>query len=180
MNNKTILVFILLIVAVSSRLIPHYPNFTALGATALLSGALLKNKMQSFILPLVALFLSDVLLNNLVYPADGFVLFYAGAAYTYIAIALITVIGLAIKNLKPKNYVLASVLATVVFFLLTNYGVWKTGFLYSTSNVGLIQSYAAAIPFAINDLAANLVFGVVILATYKLAIGEKSLAFSRV
>ncbi|SVB25226.1 uncharacterized protein METZ01_LOCUS178080, partial [marine metagenome] len=65
----------LLILAAFSRLIPHPPNFTALGAMALFGGAYVSSRTLAIILPLGALWVSDLILNNLVYTEfyQGFV-----------------------------------------------------------------------------------------------------------
>jgi hypothetical protein len=89
---------IVICVAIVTRLIPHYPNFTALGAAALFGGAYFSRK-YAVLIPVIALFVSDLLLNNLIYarqfPAkyDGFVLFETQTLWSYAAFILIAVLG---------------------------------------------------------------------------------------
>ena len=67
MNNRNIALVLLIVLAISTRLIPHYPNFTAVGAAAIFGGAMFKNSFKAFLIPIAALFLSDIILNNIVY-----------------------------------------------------------------------------------------------------------------
>ncbi|NNK90138.1 MAG: hypothetical protein HKO89_05970, partial [Saprospiraceae bacterium] len=62
--NNFFLVVSLIIIAAIYRLLPHPPNATPVGAMALMGGLYIGRKHLAFILPIVALFLSDLVINN--------------------------------------------------------------------------------------------------------------------
>ena len=75
--------------------------------------------------------------------------------YVYVAFGIIWLIGKTIKNrIKISNIVLASVLASVSFFIITNFGSWLQ-LPYSKTLEGLGQSYIAGLVFYKNDLMSN-------------------------
>lgn len=176
LKEKIILAFVLIGIIALSRIIPHYPNFTALGAAALFAGAKFGRKALAFALPFLALFLSDLLLNNFIYnnafPAEynGFTFFKPDSLWIYAAFAGIVLIGMfGLKKLTPGRTLGASVSASVLFFVVTNFGVWATGSLYPLTFEGLIASYTAAIPFFWNTVLGDLFYVAVLFGGYALA-----------
>jgi len=180
MNKKVTLLLILIAVGFISRIIPHYPNFTAMGAVALMGGSLLRKPLEALLVTISTLFLSDIFINNLIYPSESFAFFYSGAAYTYGAYALIVFVGYFIKHLNMKTFAMGSIASMVLFFAITNFAVWSSGLMYPKTGAGLIAAYAAGIPYALNDLAATILFGISIAALYKVAVREQNLQFARV
>ncbi|MDQ5900435.1 MAG: hypothetical protein QG600_13 [Patescibacteria group bacterium] len=145
-DRKTILFPVALIVlAVIMRLLPHLPNVTPLAAMAL-TGSLYMERKYAFILPLSALFLSDLLLGF----HDTMVFVYAGFLIT-------GVIGLWIKKkYSLKRVVSGTLLSSFIFFLLTNAGVWLVSSMYEKTFLGLMQSYTMALPFLRNSVLGDL------------------------
>jgi hypothetical protein len=180
MNKKVTLLLILIAVGFISRILPHYPNFTAMSAVALIGGSMLRKPFEALIVTISALFLSDIIINNLIYPSGAFTLFYDGAAYTYGAYALIVFVGYFIKHLNIKTYAFGAVASMLLFFVITNFAVWSTGLMYPKTSGGLMAAYAAGVPYMFNDLAATLLYGVGIAVVYKLAVRENNLQFARV
>jgi len=151
----------LIILAAASRLLPHWPNFTALAAMGLFAGSRLADKRLAFLLPLVALWVSDVILNNLIYAAyvDRLTLVYPGMLWVYAAVAAVVALGMGmLHRLSIMRVAGAAVLASAVFFLVSNFGVWLTGALYPLNASGLLAAYVAALPFFGNTLAGNLFY----------------------
>ena len=138
------------------RLLPHWPNVSPVAAMALFGGAYFADKRVAFIVPFLALFLSDLFLglhNSMVFVYTGF--------------ALTVVIGFALKNrVTVTNTFFAAVAASVVFFLLTNFGSWLMSGLYVKSSAGLMQAYVAGIPFFQNSLLGNLAYTAIIFGGY--------------
>ena len=174
-RENTALVIIMILVAAMTRLIPHYPNFTAVGAVALFGGAYL-SKRFALIIPLVALIVSDLFLNNLVYASqfpefyDGFMLFNIKGLPVYGAFIAIILIGMfLIKKASVKNVLGSALLASVVFFLITNFAVWAGSVVYPKTLAGLIACYTAAIPFFWNTLLGNVFFVGVLFGGYEWA-----------
>ncbi len=164
MNSKLIsprfLVLCAMIAAAAfTRLIPHLPNFTAVGAMALFGGAYFINKKLAFAVPLIAMFLTDLILG-----------FHSTILSVYIAFALIVVIGMTmIQKKKASNIVLASLTAAVSFFLITNFAFWLTGVLYPLTAAGLAECYIAAIPFFGYTLVGNLFYAGAMFGLFELA-----------
>ena len=139
--------------AAFTRLIPHPPNFTAIGAIALFGGAFFSRGWLAFLGPLAAMAISDLALGFLLYGGLSY------APITYVCFALTVIIGMALRNRATAwNVGGAAVLATVVFFLLSNFHVWLGGRMYPQTLAGLLACYAAAIPFARNMLLGNLFY----------------------
>ncbi len=171
MKNKRFAVAVgLVCLAVVSRLVPHYPNFTALGAMALFSGAALSKRLWAFALPLLAFWISDLFLNNIIYSQymDGFTWFTPGFAFQAIAVMLIVFLGRWVSRKQaPGRIVLGSVLAAVVFFLISNFGVWLSGTMYPHNFSGLLEAYIAGLPFALKGtLGSTLFYSAVLFGVY--------------
>lgn len=140
------------------RLLPHPPNFAPIAAMALFGGAYFNKKSFAFAIPLLAMFVTDAIIG-----------FYSYAWMVYISFALIVVLGIVmLKKVSVKNVVLASVTASISFFVITNFGVWMLGTLYPKTAAGLMESYIAAIPFFQNSLIGDLFFSGVMFGVYEL------------
>jgi len=170
LNFKFGIIALIIVVAAMSRLLPHPPNVTPIGAIGLFGAAHFSKKYWAFIIPLLALFISNLLINNVIYSAynDGFVLF--GNLWVYAAFIGIVLLGIVmLKKVKPVNLFLTSLVASIVFFLVTNFGVWMSGTMYPMNLTGLIAAYTAAIPFFWNTVAGDLFFVTALFGIYELA-----------
>ena len=137
-----------ILIAASLRLMPHPPNFTPIGAMALFGGAYFGRHALAFAAPLGALLLSDAVIG-----------FHSGMPYVYASVARIALVGLAVRTkLTPLRIGAAAVASSVLFFAVTNFGVWLADGMYPQTLSGLAACYAAAIPFFQNTLAGDLVF----------------------
>ena len=143
-----IIFVIFLILGIAFRLVPHAPNFTPILSIALLSGYYIKNR-YSILLPIAIMLFSDIALGG---NPMGY--------WVYISITLIILLGYFIKN-NAKNIILNSLLSSLLFFLITNFGVWATGG-YSYTLYGLIECYTLAIPFFKNTLMSTVFFSMLI------------------
>ena len=156
LSQQLITVASIIAVLAIFRLLPHWPNVSPVAAMALFGGAYFADKRVAFIVPFLALFLSDLFLglhNSMVFVYTGF--------------ALTVAIGFALKNrVTVTNTLFAAVAASVVFFLLTNFGSWLMSGLYVKSSAGLMQAYVAGIPFFQNSLLGNLAYTAIIFGGY--------------
>lgn len=154
----------LIALAMLSRLIPHWPNFTAAIAVAFTGGVLFGKRVEALLIPLIVLFFSDLVINNLIYSADGFSWLTSGFGYLYGAYLLIAVLGiLGFKDSKVSK-ALGAITGTLLFYLITNFGVWFANPMYSQDLAGLLSSYAAGLPFLLNSVASTLFYGALIVA----------------
>ena len=88
----------IILAAAFTRLIPHPPNATAIGAIALFGGAYFNKKSLAFAVPIIAMFLSDLIIG-----------FHPGMYAVYLSFVLIVMIGMTLKNRKKVvNIFLAS------------------------------------------------------------------------
>lgn len=148
-------------------------------AIALFSGMMVKDKTQSFILPLVALFLSDVLIQIL-YKAGLFVFpgLYKGQLFNYSLLLLTTVLGWLLKGKRTESVIISAVIAPTLFFLLSNFFVWNsaTQLSYPKNFNGLLLCYGAGLPFYKNALIASVVFLPSLIAFFNVYVkGSKAL-----
>ena len=171
-KGNWIFIFTLIAIAGLSRLLPHPPNFTALGAVALFGGAALSSKILRIALPLVVLLITDIIINNTVFAQfnEGFTVFYPGAIWTYVAIGSISLLApMIINKLSVKHVVLGSLSASLVFFIISNFGDWITGFDFPLTFAGLIGNYIAGIPYFMNSIAGDLFFSGILFGGFYLA-----------
>ena len=142
-------IILLILFASFSRIIPHMPNFTPIGAIALFGGAYLKNKYHAFLIPIASLWLSDLILNNFIFTFySDFTWFYPGFLWQYISFTLIIILGyFFLKKINFKNVFITAISSSVLFFIITNFGVWISGSMYTLDFQGLITCYIMALPF---------------------------------
>ena len=120
------------------------------------------------------MWLSDLVLNNVIYKAynPNFTLFTEGGIFIYGAIALMVVLGwVLLKKVKTVNVVVASLMGSTLFFLITNFGAWygDTLNMYPRTIDGLGLSYMAGLPYFLNTLAGDLVWCAVLFGGFELA-----------
>lgn len=151
--------FLLTGIAILGRLLPHPPNFTPLTGASLF-GASKLGKLWGYALPLAALMVTDTLLG-----------FHATMPYVYGSFIVIIALGQLTLQQKPSfgRVATVSAISSVIFFAITNFGVWQAGGLYPHTASGLIDSYVMALPFFRNTLLGDLVFSTGFFALYQWA-----------
>ena len=156
-HSRLLALLAAIVVAAALRLVPHPPNFTPIGAMALFSGAYLGRRPIAFAAPLGALLLSDLVLG-----------FYHGQVTVYFSVALIVMIGMAaLTRVSAMRVGAAAIASSVLFFVITNFGVWLfTGF-YPRTLAGLEACYVAAIPFFQNTVAGDLFYATLLFGGFK-------------
>lgn len=163
----------MILLAAMSRLIPHPANFAPIGGMALFGAAYFSKRYWAFIIPIVSMWISDLILNNVVYGQyfDHFVWFYSGSLFTYGAFALIVLLGMfSLKKIKVNNVVLSALSASIIFFVVSNFGVWVSSGMYPHTFGGLTACYAAGIPFFQNTILGDLVYTGVMFGAFELCV----------
>jgi hypothetical protein len=159
------------LLAALSRLIPHPPNFTPVTALALFGAATLADRRLALLVPLAALFISDLcieVLHRMGLMASWGI--YSGMWVTYFAFLLITLMGLFLRHRRNGPAIAGTTLAgSVVFFAVTNFGIWWSGNLYPRTLDGLLTCYTAAIPFFQNSLLGDAFYATVLFGGFALA-----------
>ena len=168
-NPRNSTLIIITIIAAFFRLIPVMPNFSPLGAAALFGAAHFSKKYQAVIVPLFAVWLSDLFINNILYRDlfPGLTLFYGGFYWQYGSYLLISLGGIYIfdKVTIPRIFT-ASLSASVLFFIVSNFGCWFASPLYPQNIEGLIACYTAGIPFFKGTLLGNLFYSAIIFSSF--------------
>jgi hypothetical protein len=172
-KNTLLLILFLSVVVLAARLIPHAPNFSPLASVILFGSVYIKNK-KYLVLPFVALFISDIFLG-----------FYGWQIMlsVYGSLALIMLIGQVVaKHKNVMNIISSSLLAGIIFFVITNFSVWYFGNWYTADLSGLITSYTVAIPFFRNTIMSNLVYSGILFGVYETVqylVKHKTLAYKK-
>ena len=149
MNIRLGVILSLIMGAVVVRLaMAGIPNVSPITALALFSGAYLADRKLALLIPVVAMLIGDLVLglHNIMF-------------FTYGAFILIALIGMFISSRLCGHVVIAaSLISSVLFFMVTNLGVWMVSGFYPMTLDGLMMSYTAAIPFFQMTLMGDLFF----------------------
>lgn len=160
---------VLILGAAFSRLLPHLLNFSPVGATALLGAAFFQKRWQALLLPLAATFLSDLVLNQVIYAQYSTGIFYAGMGWQYAAYVLIVAAGFLIfRSVKVQTILAGALSATVIFFLVSNFGAFLSNPVYPKTFGGLMTAYAAGLPFVQGTLLGDLFYSGVLFGAFAL------------
>ncbi|MFL6786916.1 MAG: DUF6580 family putative transport protein [Sphingomicrobium sp.] len=158
-HSRLIALLSAILAAAVLRLVPHPPNFTPIGAMALFSGAYLGKRPVAFAAPLGALLLSDLVLG-----------FYHGQPTVYFSVALIVMIGMvALGRVSPVRVGAAAIVSSILFFVITNFGMWLFSGFYPRTLGGLEACYVAAIPFFQNTIAGDLFYAALLFGGFRIA-----------
>lgn len=146
-DQQYVELIMVMLLAVVARIIPHPPNVAPIAALALYSGARI-GKGRAVLLPLFAMLLSDWAIG-----------FHSTMGYVYGSFLTITLLGVLLRNDQKWGYVVAgSVSSSLLFFFVTNFGVWREGSMYPHTLGGLMSAYEMGLPFLRNTFIGDLVY----------------------
>ncbi|MEY4217415.1 MAG: hypothetical protein RLZZ68_1871 [Bacteroidota bacterium] len=150
----------LIFIAALSRVLPHPYNFTPLMAISLFGAAHFTRKWQAIVIPLVATWLSDLFINNVLYQSSDFVWIYQGFYWQYSTYLLTGILGLfMLRKVNVSRVFGSSLMAALLFFAVSNFGVWVGSMSYPHTLNGLLTCYAAGIPFLGGTVLGNVFYG---------------------
>lgn len=156
-SKRNAVIVTLILFAVLSRLMPHPPNFTSVGAIGLFAGASLGNRWLSLMIPTSAMLISDAVIG-----------FHLMCIVIYMSMALYVIAGWwAGQQIEARRLIVASLFGSISFFIITNFACWLT--MYERSWAGLTNCYIAALPFFQNTLLSDLGFGLILFGALRLA-----------
>ena len=182
--NGRLVLFTIALVAIATACKFYFgPNiewsgFSPVIAIALFAGFIIKQKDNSFLLPLLALIFSDVAIQVLYqqglfdYPG-----FYGGQWKNYAVLLISTLIGWGLKGRNYGSLLAGGLLAPTVFFLVSNLMVWSGAgaeAMYPKTFSGLMLCYEAGLPFFKNSVMATFVFVPVVAMAYNLMTQKKA------
>tara|TARA_B100001094_G_scaffold282845_1_gene295199 strand:+ start:174 stop:656 length:483 start_codon:yes stop_codon:yes gene_type:complete len=139
--NRNLVIIALIFLAVVTRLLPHPPNFTPIAGMALFAVNRFSDKKIAFLLPIVCMILTDI-----------FIGFHSITPFVYISIIGISCIGYFSKKINN----VAILKSSLLFFFISNFGVWLLG--YPNTISGFISCYTLALPFLINTVLGDFFF----------------------
>jgi len=146
--KKEIFPISLILILAFARLIPHPPNFTPIIAVAIMSSCFFRNMYLSFTVIIVSMLLADV-----------FIGFYNNIFFVYLSLLLIVFIFFRINiKIKLQNLFIFGFLGSVIFFLISNFGVWILSGMYEKNLNGLAYCYFLALPFFVNTVLSTIIF----------------------
>ena len=146
--KKEIFPISLILILALARLVPHPPNFTPIIAVAIMSSCFFRNMYLSFTVIIVSMLLADV-----------FIGFYNNIFFVYLSLLLIVFIFFRINiKIKLQNLFIFGFLGSVIFFLISNFGVWILSGMYEKNLNGLAYCYFLALPFFLNTILSTIIF----------------------
>ncbi|MHC4120487.1 MAG: DUF6580 family putative transport protein [Planctomycetota bacterium] len=167
LNARSLTLLGITLSAAAMRLVPHPPNVTPIGAMALFGGVYFASKRTAFLVPLLAMYLSDLAMGLFIY---DFGWFHGFMPFVYTSFVATVCLGLLVRNRVTTLTVGgAALIGSVLFFVVTNFGVWLVSSLYPKTVAGLFGCYIAAIPFFRNMLVGNLFYTLVLFGGFALA-----------
>ncbi len=173
-DRRWAVALVLVAIAIMSRLMPHWHNFTSVGAAGIFGAWYFGRSANALLIPLVAMWLSDLFLNNVVYASffEGFTWFSKGMLWVYLGFAGVVLVG----SLLPLRYRLQhlgliSLASSLVFFLVSNYGAYLINPLYQ-GPAGLAAAYVAGLPFFWNTVIAHFFYCLLLFGGYQWAVSR--------
>jgi hypothetical protein len=155
-NNYWLMPILLIFTAALARLIPHAPNFTPILSLALFSGAIFKHKRLAFLIPFIAMIISDALVG-----------FHELIPALYLILGLIIFIGSYMRKISIISVTLMSTISGVIFFIFSNLAVWALTPYYAKNLLGLSSCFIAALPFFTQTLLSTYLYSSIMFGIFK-------------
>jgi hypothetical protein len=183
--RKVVEVALIIVTLGLARIFISIPNLEPIGAVALFGGAMLGLKNLRFLVPLAALFIGDLIYAAIV-PGYSEYLFSWSQFFVYGSYAAIIFLGSRLlsksSNRSTGRIIGTAVLASILFFLVTNFGTWFMGVqtgvsMYTSDLSGLLTCYAAGLAFykgdflqnfALNHMVGTVVFSLLVFKAYEI------------
>lgn len=153
----------MIVLAVATRLVVAFLpgalpwNFTPIEAIALFGGAYFSDRRVAVIVPLAAMFLSDLIIG-----------LHDMIPVVYSCIALTTLLGYALRGrvsaLRVSSY---AIISALMFFAITNGVEWVVGGT-EFCRAGLVSCYVAGLPFLKGTLAGTLIWSALLFGGFEL------------
>jgi hypothetical protein len=156
---RAILAAVMIILAAVVRILPHPWNFTPIGAMALFSGAMFRDRRVAFLFPLAALFAGDI-----------FVGLYRIIPIVYASFLLSVLIGTWLSERRTILRIGGAVfLGALQFFLVSNAAIWQFYDAYPHTPAGLVTCYIVGLPLFGNTLAGDALYATLFFGIFALA-----------
>ncbi|AZI27155.1 hypothetical protein EA772_18100 [Pedobacter sp. G11] len=175
-NPRNLILLLMILVITLFRLLVtfnsdelQFANFSSIGAVALFGGAYFKDHLKAFAFPLISLFLSDFILANTIFSkySNGFL--YEGWYWTYLAFALMVLVGkVLLKKINVVSLLSSTLKIVFIHWIVTDFGVWFQNPSYTQDLAGFWLCLERAIPFEIRFLEGTLIYGTLLFGAFEL------------
>jgi hypothetical protein len=156
---RTVLALIMIVLAAALRIVPHPWNFAPIGAMALFSGAMIRDKRLALFFPLLTLIAGDL-----------FIGFHILIPLVYASTLVSAALGFLLRDRKTLGRIASvTLLGAIQFFLVTNFGVWLLLGTFPKTTLGLAACYIAGAPLFWNTLASDGLFVTLLFGGYAIA-----------
>ena len=153
---------IIILILAFSRIIPHPWNFTPILSAGIFLGFYFRQIFFSIFVVIFSMFLGDLYFG-----------FHNTMIFTYVGLIISVLVGSFIKNLYVSRILIGSILSSISFFLITNFGVWISSNMYSKNFEGLLQAYILGLPFFHNTLLSTIFYLIFFKLIYEISVKEK-------
>ncbi len=165
-KSAVIIIFAILIIACSLlRVLGFAPQL----AVGVFGAAIIKDKRLAFAIPLVSMFISDIIFEVLYhYGYSQYGGFYVGQLTNYALMAAVVFIGFYARNLKLQSIIIATLAAPTFYFLFSNFLIWINGAGFNRPKTfnGFLLCYQDAIPFFRAGLSNTIILSALFFSVY--------------
>ncbi|HXM93171.1 MAG TPA: DUF6580 family putative transport protein [Candidatus Dormibacteraeota bacterium] len=157
---RTLVVLAMILLAAALRIAPHPWNLTPVGAMALFSGAMVRDRRLAFLFPLLALFAGDLVIG-----------LHTLMPWVYASFLVNVALGNWLRSRPtPARIGAITLLGAIQFFVITNFSVWATYDTYPRTASGLVACYIAGIPYFWNTLAGDFLYAALLFGGFAIAV----------
>jgi hypothetical protein len=174
-NPRSGMLFLIILIIAIIRVLNNFStgitplaNYSPLAAMALFGGAYFKGNIKPLAFPLMAIFISDIILFATVYKQYGNGFLYSGWVWVYAAFLLIAWSGkLIIKKVNLQSVFIAIIVGVLIHWIVTDLGVWIGSTKYPQNLTGFAACLNAAIPFELRLLIATIIYSVIMFGSFE-------------
>ncbi|WP_316803529.1 DUF6580 family putative transport protein [Pedobacter nototheniae] len=175
-NPRTLILLLMILAITAFRLLVtfnsdelKFANFSSIGAVALFGGAYFKDHLKAFAFPLLSLFLSDFILANTIFSKYSTGFLYEGWYWTYIAFALMVLVGrVLLKKVNVVNLLASTLVIVLIHWIVSDIGSWYGNPLFTQDFAGYFQCLVKAIPFEIRFLEGTIIYGALLFGAFEI------------
>ena len=158
LKPEIIIAVIIIAIGIATRFLPHPPNFVPITAIALFAGRYLPKRI-AVVAPLLIMLATDY-----------FIGFHEVMLFVYAGILIASVLGFLLKKKPSWGKIFgATLISSIAFFIVTNFGVFIMGNWYPHTVAGFVQCYVMAIPFFRNSILGDFFYVTAFFGAYEIA-----------
>lgn len=175
-NPRNLILLLMILVITGFRLLVtfnsdelKFANFSSIGAVALFGGAYFKDHLKAFAFPLLSLFLSDFILSITIFSKYSSGFLYEGWYWTYLAFALMVLVGrVLLKKVNVVNLLASTLAIVLIHWIVSDIGVWYHNPAYTQDFAGFWACLVKAIPFEIRFLEGTVIYGALLFGAFEI------------